>query len=158
MIKTNQIEEIFKGFYRVILDFPDKSILFKVLDKSYKYVWVVEHIENGIEWDNYNHTLYGVKLFQNIKVRNLKLEFLMETEQFLNYIPEINQSVKLLQTNIVPPYYLELSKFHGKSKYDLLKAKVDFLFELDLPGATDYSPIISPNLGYLENLLLKIKE
>ena len=134
-------------------EFNELDILYKIIDKSYKFVWLFEHTEEAVEWAEYHHSLYGV--FDNkvkIKVRNVKMEILLNTEDFLKYIPSISQSVKIVQTNIEPPYYLNLENLSGKAKYDLLKSKINYLFELDMPGATDYSPIISPSLEYLENL------
>ncbi len=153
MVEANKIIELYEGHFQLILDFPDKSELHKVIDKSYEYVWIREHIENAVEWSDYKHSIFGV--FDNdvsVKARNVKLEILLKSEDFIKYIPLISQSVKIIQTNLEPPYYLELDKLKGKAKYDLLKTKTDYLFELDMPGAIDYSPIISPNRSYLEKL------
>ena len=38
-IKTNEIKEIYKGHYFMLLDFPTIDILNYMLDKSYQYVW-----------------------------------------------------------------------------------------------------------------------
>lgn len=153
MVECNKIIELYKGHFQIILDFPEKSDLYKIIDKSYKYVWLFDHIEDSIEWCDYKHSIFG--LFDNtvnIKARNIKMEVLLTTEDFLKYIPLISQTVKIIQTNIEPPYYLNLENLKGKAKYDLLKSKIDYLYELEMPGATDYSPIVSPRRDYLENL------
>ena len=81
------------------------------------------------------------------------MEYLMETSDFLQLIPEIHQTVKIIQTNIIPPYYLNLKQLSGKGKYDLLKNKIDYLFELEIPGAIDYTHIISSQVNFLEKII-----
>lgn len=159
MIECNTIKELYKGHYQLILDFPEKEELYKIIDLSYRYVWMINHIENSIEWSEYKHSLFGsFKTENKIQARNIKMDVLIETEVFLKYVPLIAQSITIIQTNIEPPYYLNLDNLSGKSKYDLLKSKIDYLFELDMPGAIDYSQIISPNREYLENLLDRVEK
>jgi hypothetical protein len=61
-IEINKIEEIYKGHYQVILDFPSPNDLTKILDTSYKYVWGIEHNEDSLEWEKYDYLLYGKKV------------------------------------------------------------------------------------------------
>jgi hypothetical protein len=158
MLEYNKISEIYSGHYQLILDLPNKNELFKIIDLRYKYVWIIDHIENAIEWSKYKHSLFGAFMNENkINARNINMEVLIETEDFLNYIPLITQSIKIIQTNIEPPYYMNLNKLYGKSKYDLLKSKINYLYELDMPGAVDYSQIISSNKDYLERLLINLQ-
>ncbi|MDD3036926.1 hypothetical protein [Bacteroides sp.] len=158
-IETNKISEIYKGHYQVILDFPDQSNLKDIIDVSYKYVWGVEHYEIPLEWKEYNYSLYGESIqSKNIFARNIEMEFLLNTSDFLDLIPHIHQAVHIIQTNIVPPYYLNIKNLSGKGKYDLLKSKIDYLFELEMPGAIDYAPIISPDINYLKNLIAKLNK
>ena len=158
MVEPNKITEIYKGHYQLILDFPDKSELYKIIDIEYKYVWIFNHIEDAVEWSLYKHSLFGKFCDKTkIKARNIKMDALIETEDFFQFIPSISSTIKIIQTNIEPPYYLNLDNLSGKSRYDLLKSKIDYLFELDMPGAIDYSPIVSPNKEYLEKLLIKLK-
>ena len=157
-IETNKIEEIYKGHYQVILDFPTPSDLIKIIDMSYKYVWSIEHKENLVEWVKYDYCLYGKKKkSNNVFARNIEMEYLMETSDFLQIIPDIHQTIKIVQTNIIPPYYMNLNQLSGKGKYDLLKSKIDYLFELEMPGAIDYSPLISPNIDFLKNVIDRLK-
>ena len=86
------------------------------------------------------------------------MEFLLNTSDFLDLIPQIHQTVRIIQTNIVPPYYLNIKNLSEKGKYNLLKSKIDYLFELEMPGTIDYAPIISPNINYLENLIAKLNK
>jgi hypothetical protein len=153
---TNIIEEIYPGHFLMILDFPDKSELINIVSPAYKYVWLFEQQENRVVWDEYRHRLFDGFHDKEIKVRNITMEVLVKTEDFIDLIPSISQGVKMIQTNIEPPYYLALDRLKGKERFDLLKSKVDYLFELDMPGAIDYSPIISPNREYLEKLSEKI--
>ena len=158
MVKTNVIKEIYKGHYHVILDFPTPSDLTKILDISYKYVWGSGHNENLSEWKKYDYYLYGKKVTSDVVfARNMEMEYLMETSDFLQLIPNIHQTIKIIQTNVIPPYYMNLSRLTGKGKYDSLKNKIDYLFELEMPGAIDYAPLISPNINFLENVIDKLK-
>lgn len=157
MIECNKITEIYKGHYQVILNFPEIADLNKIIDKDYEYVWVYDHLENANKWVEYKHSKFGILEESYFALaRNFKMELLIKTADFLNEIKNISQSVKLIQTNIEPPYYLDLDKLKGASKYNLLKEKVDYLFDIDIPAATDYAPIISPNKKYLESLIKKL--
>jgi hypothetical protein len=154
MVQCNKIIEIFEGHYQVILDSPSKLDVLKIIDKSYDFVWGVSHIENAIEWAKYDHSLYGNNCSAlNVFSRNISMEYLISTKDFVKLVPYINQTIKIIQTNIQPPYYLNLQNLSGKSKYDLLKSKVDYLFEIEIPGAVDYSPIISPSIIFLEKVI-----
>jgi hypothetical protein len=157
-MENNKIKEIYKGHYFVLLDFPTTNDLFKILDSSYKYVWGIKHLELRTEWKDYDYYLFDKKN-ENIKVkaRNLTMEFLIETNDFLRIIPDIRQTIQIIQTNHIPQYYLDLNKLEGKSKYDLLLQKVDYLFELELRGAIDYAPLVSPNIKFLEQVVAKLK-
>ena len=156
-METNVIKEIYKGHYQVILDFPTPNDLINIIDASYKYIWGVSHIENSLEWEPYDYLLFGNKANANTTlVRNLEMEFLINTYDFLQLIPNIHQSIKIVQTNTKPPYYLNIKQMSGKGKYDLLKSKIDYLFELELPGAADYAPIVSSDVVFLENVLKKL--
>jgi hypothetical protein len=153
-IEINKIKEIYKGHYQVILDFPSPNDLVKILDTSYKYVWGIEHNENLLEWKKYDYCLYGEKVKSDVVfTRNMEMEYLMETSDFLQLISNIHQTIRIIQTNVIPPYYMNLKQLTGKGKYDLLKNKIDYLFELEMPGAIDYAPLISPNINFLENVV-----
>ena len=157
MVETNVIKEIYKGHYQVILDFPSPSDLINIIDTSYKYVWGVEHNENSLEWEKYDYSLFGKKVKpESVFARNIEMEYLMETSDFLHLIFDIHQTVKIIQTNIIPPYYLNISRLQGKEKYDLLRSKIDYLFELEMPGAVDYAPIKSPHVDFLETVVKKL--
>lgn len=158
MVETNKIIELFEGHYQVILDLPEKPDLLKIIDLSFQYVWIFGHTENEVEWSDYKHSLYGVfDDLSEVKMRNAKMEVLLKSEMFFKYIPYISQTVKIVQTNIIPPYYLNLDSLDGKSRYDLLRSKVDYLFELVIPGAIDYSRIVSPDKKFLERILKVLK-
>jgi hypothetical protein len=38
----------------------------------------------------------------------------------------------------------------------LLAKEVNYLFEIEIPGATDYAPIVSSNKEFLQDLIKKI--
>ncbi len=153
---TNQIKEIYKGHFQVILDFPTTNDLLKIVDPSYNYIWGVNHVENRTEWANYKGELFGqVISTNNLQTRNTIMEFLISTKDFIPIIPSIHQTVYIVQSNLIPPYYLNLNKLQGKTKYELL-TKIDYLFELDMPGSPDYTAIISPNSNFLEGVISKL--
>jgi hypothetical protein len=157
-INTNVIEEIYKGHYQVILDFPTANDLGRIISSTHKYIWGVEHNEGRTAWSKYEGLLYGVKSKGEIVfARNIKMEFLIEVKDFLSLIPHIHQTVKIIQTNDIPPSYINIESLKGKSKYDLLKEKVDYLFEIDIPGSADYAPIVSPSVDYLNNVIKQFK-
>lgn len=151
-IETGQIKEIYSGHFQLILDFPTPYILKDILDLSYKYVWGFNHVENPIEWSDTSFHLYGQDVGL-IKTRNIYMEYLIETTSFLNLIPFIHRTVQIIQTNQLPPSYLNLKLLQGKPRYDLLKEKVNYLFEIEIPGSLDYAPIISPNRDFLLHVL-----
>ena len=117
--KINTITEIYKGIYCVLLDFPTKEILYSIINKSYKYIWCVNYAADTNVWNNRMTSLYGIEI-QDVLTRNLKMEYLMKTEDFLEIIPFLNGSPHLLQINAIPPYYLDLNKLPDHTKYKLL--------------------------------------
>ncbi len=150
MMEVNKIREIYSGHYQVILDFPTPNDLKYILDGSYTYVWGVQHNELRSSWKEYNYSLFGQRDFEIGYARNIQMEFLIDTKSFLKLLPEIKQTIHLVQTNIIPPYYLDLNILDGNKKYALLKEKTDYLLEITIPGASDYAPLVSSNLSYLE--------
>ena len=158
MIEVNTIKKIYKGHFQVILDFPSTKDLENIINLNYKYVWAIEHKEVKTSWAKYGYSLFGKKAGKSlILARNIEMEFLIETDKFLKLIPHIKQTVKIIQTNEIPPTYIDIKKLNGKAKYDLLKEKIDYLYELEMPGASDYSPIISPNREFLEEVISKFR-
>lgn len=150
----NTIQEIYKGVYRVLLDFPTKDILYSLVDKTYKYIWCINYIENPYEWKNNINNLYGIEK-HNVLSRNLRMEYIIRTEDFIDLIPSIKGSLHIIQTNSIPPYYLDINKLADKPKYKLLNDNINFLFEIDLPASPDYTELISPNKIFLENIISK---
>ena len=158
-IEVNKIKEIYPGHYFVLLDFPAKEDLYEIVDLSYKYIWGFNHIENGTEWKKYPYNLFGKSISEmKIEARNMQFEYIISTNDFVKLVPNINQTISIIQTNIVPPYYMDINRLKGKGKYDLLKNKIDYLFELEMPGAVDYAPLISPSIYFLENVINKLKD
>ena len=91
----------------------------------------------------------------------MKLDFLVSTSEFVKWIPSIKSNLHILQVNKIPPYYLDMKRITGKTKYDLLKKDADYLFEINLPTScisSDYTEIVSSNLSFLKKLLKKIGE
>lgn len=157
MIEVNKVKEIYKGHYQMILDYPTVKFLPQLLVKDMQYVWVVDHIENSEDWKPYNYSLYDKQvdeLEMLIEVRDLRMDYIVETSDFLKLVPFINQSITLYQINKKPPRYLDLRRFKGKGKYDLLSKEADYLFEVEIQSATDYAPIVSSSKQFLESLLI----
>ena len=157
-IEINKIKEIYSGHFCVLLDFPTLDLLKDILDESYKYVWVVNYGLQGCDWEKDSYHLFDESI-KDVQIRNLKLDFIMKTSEFIKWIPCINNNLHILQTNKIPPYYLDLDRMNGKNKYDLLKKDADYLFDINLSYSSissDYTEIISPHLSFLEALLRKI--
>lgn len=157
MIDVDKITEIYPGHYHTILNFPNASDLPKIIDNSYKFIWGLEHNEGRSSWSKYQHTLFGKEIeSESVQSRNICMEYLVSTNHFMELIPHINQTIKLLLINQEPPSYLKSDQLSGKTWYDMLKTKVDYLFEIEIPGASDYSPIISPKKNFLEEVIQKL--
>jgi hypothetical protein len=156
MNNKKYIEEITQGHYRVMFDFMELHELIDLFSLDYRYVWGGEHREDFVGWSPYNHTLFG-DLSDGAKclVRNMCMEFLIETKYFIEMVPNIKQSVMLVHTNSMPPYYITFDKIRGKGGFKLLADQIDYHFFLDVPGSTDYGFIVSRDIGFLEGLITK---
>ena len=151
-IEINKIKEIYKGHYWVLLDFPTKEILNQMIDMSFKYVWIIDYVENQYVWNDISCNFLGTEA-KNVAFRNTHTEVLVETKDFISMIPQIHQGIHLILLNKKPPVYLDVNKIKGASKYDILKKETDYLFEIKLPGSPDYTEVISSSQDYLIQLL-----
>ena len=126
-IEINKIKEIYEGTYFLSSDSLAKDILHKILDKSVKYVWGINHKEYGVTWKSVPCQIYEQD-FSNVFVRNVNMEFLMKTEDFCKILPRLKHTnFHLIQTNRIPPYYLDINRIKGKTLYELLKNYLSFL-------------------------------
>lgn len=158
MIETNKIKEIYPGHYQMILDYPTVNFLPNILNKEMGFVWVVGHVENGDDWKPYKYSLYGMRTYKlkvEVEARDLRMDYIVKTSDFLKLIPYIDQTITLYQISKKPPRYLDLARLKGRGKYDLLKKEAGYLFEIEIPIMTDYAPIVSSNRSFLESLLLR---
>lgn len=139
---------------RVNLDY--KNDLYKVLDCTCKYVWILEHSECLSSWTPSNNMLFSNQSDpERVFVRNDKMEILIETQTFLDIIKTHHFfHVTFVQTNIMPPNYLTANKFVGKKKYDMFKECIDYIFELEVES--DYICFVSSRKNILENILEKL--
>ncbi len=113
-IEVNTIKEIYKGHSQVILNFPISKDLIDIIDLSYKYIWGFDHVEDPINWVEYTDSLFDKKCDNGtVKARNINLEYLIDTQSFIKLIPSMHQTVKLIQTNIVPPPYMDFGILRG---------------------------------------------
>lgn len=150
----NTIKEIFPGQFQIILDFATVNFLNFAISDLYKYVWVYSHkTSKSLEWDSYYLPLFKNDDNKKVFARNISFDFCMKTEDFKEILPHIGPGIKLSQINILPKYYLNPETVTGKTRYDLLKNECDYLFEIDIPAATDYGTLISSDREYLQSLL-----
>lgn len=153
-IKVNQIKEIYKGHYHMILDFPTIDILNQLLDRSYHYVWGINYQIMGCEWEKESFDLFEMNC-NGFYVRNMSMDFLMNTSDFLEKLPYLKSNLHVVQINKIPPCYLDPSRIKGKTWYDLLKKDTDYLFEIELPCSpliADYTEIVSSDFNFLDRI------
>lgn len=150
----NTIKEIYPGHYQIILDFATTKILPFLLQDDYKYVWVCKHrVYHSLEWKEYELPLFGSEQNHKVLARNIHFDYVVSTEEFKKQLPALSTGIYLIQLNQLPSYYLNPNTIKGKTRYDLLAKECDYLFEIDLPQATDYGTLVSSNRDYLQSLL-----
>lgn len=150
----NSIKQTAEDRYRIILDFATVKIVPYLISESHKYVWVYNHrLSNSNCWENKNLPIIDSKPGIDVLSKNLQFDFLMETKKFKELLPKWGIGIQLIQVNKLPPKYFDPNKIKGKQRYQILKDECDYLFELDIPSATDYGTIISSNLTYLESIM-----
>ncbi|RYE18917.1 MAG: hypothetical protein EOP45_13390 [Sphingobacteriaceae bacterium] len=150
----NTLKKIYEGHYQIILDFATIDFLKLVLSDKYKYVWVYRHeIKNSLNWNTYELPLSNNQGNHKLLARNINFDFIMPTDEFKTIVPLLGSGITLTQLNVLPQYYLRPEIVKGKTRYDLLIKECDYLFEIDIPSATDYGTLISSNRDYLQSLL-----
>jgi hypothetical protein len=150
----NTLKKIYDRHYQIILDFATIDFLKLVLSDEYKYVWVYNHeTKNSLDWNTYELPLSNNQRNHNLLARNIKFDFIMPTDDFKTIMPLVGPGITLTQLNVLPKYYLRPETVKGKTRYDLLLKECDYLFEIDIPSATDYGTLISSNRDYLQSLL-----
>ncbi|QES87355.1 hypothetical protein [Rhizosphaericola mali] len=150
----NCIRETSNGLYRIILDFATINILPFLIQDDYKFVWVHNHTTGkGFDWEEFNLPIVNNSTHLKILAKSLNFDFIMETSAFKDIMKDLTGGIELIQMNKIPPYYLNLDIIKGKQRFNILQNNCDFLFEVDIPSATDYGTLISPNKDYLESLL-----
>lgn len=156
--ELNIIEEIYNNHYYVLFELDNKQDILKLIDHTYKYVWIIDHSEFQAEWTATNNTLFSRRSDPSkVMIRRDSMEILMETDYFYNLMKENKCEIggyHFIQTNIVPPHYLSLEKFKGKKKYDMLTEHINYLFEVCI--FSDYTRIISSKKDVIEDFLKKI--
>lgn len=150
----NTIKELYLGHFQIILDFATTKILPYVLKDEYQYVWVCHHsTHNSLEWREYELPLFDNQHNHKVLGRNISFDYILPTAQFKELLPQLATGIFLIQINKLPPYYLNPNTIKGKTRYDLLLKECDYLFEIDLPSATDYGTLRSSNRDFLQSLL-----
>jgi hypothetical protein len=149
MIKPNVIEEIHSGHYWVLLDFPLKDIVLKLLSPEYKYVWLIDYQLNYVVWER--PSLFEIdKDLCRTFIRKTQMEMLMETADFIKMFPKMQGSLHIVQVNKIPPFYMNHENMKGKTWFQKLKEECDYYFEIKLPSVPDYAEMISPDKNLLE--------
>lgn len=150
----NTIKEVYPGHFQIILDFATVDFLKFVLSDEYKYVWVYSHQTKGsLEWKSYSLPLFDNQSYHQLLARHLSFDFIMPTSEFKKVLPQIGPGITMTQLNELPKYYLDPATIKGKTRYDLLLKECDYLFEIDLPSATDYGTLVSSDRDFLQSLL-----
>ncbi len=154
----NTIKEIFPGHFQIILDFATTNFLKYAISDSYKYVWVCSFKTiDSLEWKNYNLPLLDNLTLNSVIARDISFSFALPTIEFKDLYNKLGAGIHLAQVNELPKYYLNPDRIKGKARYDLLRDECDYLFEIDLPSATDYGTIVSSKRDYLQSLLDNIE-
>lgn len=152
--ELHTIREIYPGQFYTLLDFATNKFLEYILDDDYKYVWVSNHFIKGrYEWKPYNLPLFDSNSYYDILARKITFEFAMPTQEFREVLPDLPPGITAVQLNHLPKHYMQLDRIEGKKRYELLTKECDYLFWIDLPSATDYGELVSPNRDWLELLL-----
>lgn len=157
-IEINVIKKIYGEHYFMLLDFPTIDILNYIIDESYQYIWGVNYEKQGCVWETESYNLFDKK-WNELYTRNVSMEFLMKTSDFLERLPYIKDNLHIIQINKIPPYYLDMNRIKGKTRYDLLKKETDYLFEIKLPyssASSDFTEIISPDIKFMNRILNKV--
>jgi hypothetical protein len=150
----NTIKEIYPGLFQIILDFATIAFLKHILSDSFKFVWVYSFkTKDCLDWKNYELPLIHNTKLNNVIARDISFSLVLPTNEFKEMLVSLGPGITLAQINKLPPDYLNPSKISGKTRYDLLQKECDYLFEIDIPGATDYGILRSSNKDYLEYLL-----
>ncbi len=150
----NTIVEIYPGQYQIILDFATSAFVKYAIKENYKFVWVCNHsLRSDCNWEKRNVPLFDKQVNFDVLSRNLRFDFIMPTNEFIQVLPYIESGITLLQINQLPKYYLDVSRIKGRTLYELLTKECDYLFELDIPSASDYGTIVSGDRAYLQSLL-----
>jgi hypothetical protein len=150
----NQIKEIFPGHFQIILDFATVKFLPHVLRDDHKFVLIFNHTLDDFEqWGLYDLPLFNSKPNYKVTARNIRFDFALPTIEFKNLLPNLKGGITLIQLNHLPNSYLDLNKIKGKNRYELLKNECEYLFEINIPSATDYGTLVSPDRGYLQSLI-----
>jgi hypothetical protein len=149
----NTIQELYPGHFQIILDFATTKILPYLLSDEYQFVWVSNHHPNSVEWKEYELPLFDNQHNQKVLARDVGFDYVLPTHEFKELLPYLATGIYLMQINKLPPYFLNPNTIKGKTRYDLLLKECDYLFEIDLPNATDYGTLRSSNRGFLQSLL-----
>jgi hypothetical protein len=153
----NTIKEIYPGTYQIILDFASNKFIDHIIRDTHKFIWVYGYeLKRNVSWTKFQLPISD-KLHRTVLARQLKYDFIIETNEFDEIKNEMPNGVTLLQINKQPPDFLDLGKIKGKTRYDLLKKECDYLFEIDLPSAVDYGTLVSSSKDYLIALLNDIE-
>ena len=139
---VNEITEPFPGHFSAVLDFPRPDDAKRLVNASVPYVWLSGYQQAGSTWQPYSGELLGAKAPPGVRIRYMTADFLMETAQFIELPDELRHTIHLIQVHEPPAHYLELRRYRGKTKYEMLQ-RAGYYLELVIPGATDFASVVS---------------
>lgn len=164
--ELNIVQDLGNGFFFTWLDFPSSKFLPRVLDESYKYVWVIKHFVKDMRsvdlidlnpWFDLKVPLHSLGSCREVKVRDmdLSLDFIVETQDFLDILKDDffhkSAGIRCIQMNILPPNYFSFDKFKGHTLFKELE-KIEAKIFADFSGS-DYGRLYSSDRSLLESIL-----
>ena len=150
----NTIKQTGKDRYCIILDFATIKLVPFLVSDTYKYVWVYNHkLSKSNIWENRNLPILDELPEINVRSKNVQFDFILETKKFVELLPKWSSGIQMIQMNKMPPDNFDPMKLKGEQRYQILQNDCEYLFELDIPSATDFGTLISPNRVYLESLI-----
>lgn len=158
----NTITELYKGHYLLRLNDDEYIKPNQFIDKRYKFVWLPQyHDEEFYTWTRSETRLFGKKTSEkdNVLIRKMQSDVLVETNKYIeSYMGIKNYTYHVIQTNIIPPHYVDVENLKGAGRYNLLLEKADYLYELNGPDCDcDFDTLVSPDKDYLTRVLIAYK-
>jgi hypothetical protein len=153
MITTGEIREFQPGVFSLMLEPCSALVLPHILSAEVPFVWLEEHTpDNRYEWWKAQVPLRRGGQYFPLKVRLLRFDLMLPTEQFLTLLPEFaDAGMLLLQLEREMPNGLIPRGLKDTERYKVL-GQNGLHLEFDLPHAGEYASVISPHRAVLERI------